>query len=114
MERAVAEAVAQARPECMILVEGFLLFSHDALLPYYRSIIALEAPIHVFKERRMRRDEWLRENEIYWDQVILPAFNAYGTIPVLAHCNHLTVDAQRSMEELHSEIFEQIETWRKV
>lgn len=115
IEKDIVAAVAEARQKpsvAVILLEGLLLPSAPSLHPYFTAQVILDIPIEAFKERRFKRDDWLRENPSYFDLAVLPAHHAHGNAPELQHCKLLRANAELPIEELHNLVFEAIETWR--
>lgn len=115
LEEAIVAALSEAQgksPSPIILIEGFLLYSAPALHHYYNSQITLDLPLDVFKDRRFKRDHWLRENPTYFDLAVLPAYHEHGATPSLDHCRKMTVNGEMAVEDLHNLVFDTLEAWR--
>lgn len=65
------------KDQYIILVEGILLLE-DQVASKFDKIFFIDIPEEVCRKRRLDRDEWLRENEEYFDLCIWPCYQKYG------------------------------------
>lgn len=115
MEKEIEATLSDMRKTmspAVVVVEGLLLLSAPALHSYFNAQIILEVSLETFKDRRFKRDDWLRENPSYFDLAVLPAHHLHGKAPHLEHCQRLSVNAEMPLDEMHALIFESIDDWR--
>lgn len=96
----------------IIFVEGILLLE-EQIASKFDIIFFIDIPKEVCRKRRFNRDEWIRENEAYFDLCVWPCYEKYG------HYNNLSdkfknklvvLDGQKDIDIIAKEICDHIKS----
>lgn len=97
-------------PAPVILAEGFLLFSDEAVRELFDLRIYVDIPDELVVARRVARARTGYPNTWYYREVVVPEYRKYG-LPSKADC-HLVLDGTRPLQENAQRILREIRRMR--